>query len=313
MNVTEIINQVLARDDNVAASAAHNVQRRQRILELLREVHAETWWLRDWPFKRRQAIVTIEAPDGTGSMPWDFASLGNYGGVYFPTASGGDGRRLEYVPEQVIMDLRVGSWADSAPSVFSLFGQDEANITQIQCPQTGGEYDLRVYYQPNPAYIDEVVGMAARVDIAMTAVDGRTGTLTTVAGDFTTQFEDAKAVRISGFVNAENNGEFEIIGTVLPTSMTVQKRSVVTLVAEAIGPSVTLTGHVQDIKEIPEKYHQLVLIPGLKSKTRESKGDARWQSMFQAYMKAQADMKREEGRFQGEFRQIPGFFGRYGH
>ena len=101
MNVTETIDQILARDDNVAESAAHNAQRRQRILELLREVHAEIWWTKDWYFKRREASVTIPVGDGTAALPWNFNSIGWYGGVYYPLASQGDGRRLEYVPESV--------------------------------------------------------------------------------------------------------------------------------------------------------------------------------------------------------------------
>lgn len=313
MNVTQIVDQILARDDNVSETAAHNETRRQRILELLREVHAETWWARDWTFKKREASVVVPVGQGTASLPWNFASLGNYGGVYFPIGSQGDGTRLEYVPESVITDLRAGAWQDSTPKVFSIFGQDEAFIPQIQLPPTGGQYTLSVIYQPNPAYIDEVVGLPAATDIAMTAVSGRTGTLTSVLTDFTTQFLDADAVRISGFLNAANNGEFEIVGTVTANSMPVQKRSADTLVNEIAGPSVTLEGHINDIKEVPEKYHQMVLVPGVKSKTRESKGDQRWQAMVAIYQKAIMWMKQEEGRFQSEFRQLPSFFGRHGY
>jgi len=314
VNVTQIIDQVLARDDNVAQSAAHNAQRRLRILELLREIQAEIWWARDWYFKKRQATVTVPAGPGTASLPPDFASIGNYGGVYYTTGSGGDGRRLEYVPESVITDIRAGGGTGGNRAyVYALFGQDAAYISQLQVPPASGDYDLTLHYQPNPSYIDEVVGQAARVDIAMTAVSGRTGILTTVAGDFTTQFLGAHAVKIAGFANAVNNGEFTITGTVTANAMPVQGPTAEDLVAEAIGPSVTLTGHVESIKEIPEKYHQLVIIPGLKSKTRESKGDARWQSMISLYQRALMDMKREEGRFQSEFRQLPSFFGRPSH
>lgn len=313
MNNTQIIDQVLARDDNVAESAAHNAQRRQRILEFLREVHAELWWARDWPFKRRSATVTVPAGPGTASLPPDFASIGWYGGVYFPVDGQGDGRRLEFVPESVITDLRAGSWRDSTPEIFSLFGQDAAYITQLQVPPTDGEYQLTVWYQPNPAFLDEVVGLFGLNDIAITAVSGRTAVLTSTVTDLTTQFLNAQAVRISGFANDENNGEFEITGTVTANAMPIQGRSAETLVLEAAGPTVDLAGHIDTIKEVPEKYHQLVLIPGLKAKTRESKGDARWQSMFAAYQKAIMDMKREEGRFQGEFRQLPSFFGRSGY
>jgi hypothetical protein len=310
VNVTQIIDQVLARDDNVAESAAHNAQRRQRILEYLREVHAEIWWARDWPFKRRSADLTVPAGPGTASLPWNFASIGWFGGVYFPVAGTGDGRRLEAVPESVILDLRAGNWRNSTPHIYAIFGQDAANISQLQVEPTGGSYQLTVYYQPNPAFIDEVVGLFSLTDIAVTAVSGRRATLTSTVTDFTTQFDGAQAVRTSGFTNAANNADLEIVGTVTANAMPVQLRSADSMVLEPAGATVDLEGHVEDIKEIPEKYHQLVIIPGLKAKTRESKGDARWQSMFAAYQKAQMDMKREEARFQGEFRQLPSFFGR---
>lgn len=310
MNVTQIIDQVVSRDDNVAESAAHNTQRRQRILEYLREVHAEVWWARDWPFKRRSETVTVPVGPGTASLPSDFASIGWYGGVYYPIAGSGDGRRLEFVPESVILDLRASDYRSSPPHIFAIFGQDAANISQLQVPPTNAELELSVQYQPNPAFIDEVVGLFGLVDVAVTAVSGRRAILTSVTTDFTTQFLNAKAVTISGFANDENNGEFEITGTVTANAMPIQGRSADTLVAEGAGPVVDLTGHVDRIKEIPEQYHQLVIIPGLKAKSRESKGDARWQAMFASYQKALMDMKREEGRFQGEFRQLPSFFGR---
>ena len=312
MNATEIIDQVLARDDNISPTDADNTTRRQRLLEYLREVEAEVWWRRDWTWKKKRDTVTIAAGLGYGVVPYDFASLGMYGGVYLPRSGGvGDGAKLELKPESVITDLRESGYNSSQPTVFALFGQDPDTYLQyLQTTNAASEQTLAIWYQPNPPYIDEVVGLAPLTDIAMTSVSGRSGIITTAGGDFTTQFLGAKAVLVSGFANTLNNGEFEITGTVTSGAMPVQKRSPDTLVAEAAGASVTLTGHVENIKQIPEKYHQLVIVVGLRAKARESKGDARWQTEVAAYEKGMLWMQSEENRFQGEYRQLPSFFGR---
>jgi len=227
VNVTEIIDQVLARDDNISPTDADNAVRRQRLLEYLREVEAEVWWRRDWTWKKTRGTVTIPAGQGYGTLPADFASLGMYGGVYLPRSGGtGDGSRLELKPESVITDLRESGYSGSQPSVFALFGQDPTTYLQyLQIPNNSGEVTLAIWYQPNPPTIDEAAN-----------------------------------------VNA--------------------------------------------IKRIPEKYHQLVLVPGLRSKARESKGDATWQTAVANYEKGFIWMQTEENRFQGEYRQLPSFFGR---
>lgn len=226
MNVTEIISQVLARDDNISPTDADNATRRQRLLEYLREVESEVWWRRDWTFKKKRDTVTVPSGQGYESLPADFASFGMYGGVYLPRGGSGDGARLELKPESVITDLREANFSTGQPTIFAIFGQDPTTFIQrIQIPNNPGDVTLVIWYQPNPPTIDEAAN-----------------------------------------VNA--------------------------------------------IKAIPEKYHQLVLVPGLRAKARESKGDARWQAEVMNYEKGITWMQTEENRFQGEFRQLPSFFGR---
>lgn len=226
MNVTEIIDQVLARDDNISETAADNTTRRQRLLEYLREVVAEVWWRRDWTFKKTRATITVPAGVGYVTLPADFASFGNYGGVYIPSGARGDGRKLQMVSESVITDLRESSATSSPPEVFAIFGQDPTTFVQyLQIPPNGGDQPLNIWYQPNQPTIDEAAN-----------------------------------------VNA--------------------------------------------VRKIPEKYHQIVLVPGLRQKARESKGDARWQYSLGEYQSGLRFMQEEENRFQGEYRQVPSFFGR---
>jgi len=227
VNVTEIIDQVLARDDNIVATDADNSTRRTRLLEYLREVEAEVWWRRDWTWKKKRATVTIPAGQGYVTLPADFSSMGLYGGVYLPRGGGGaDGTKLEMVPESVITDLRESNSSNSLPSEYALFGQDPTTFLQyIQIATNSGAVTLAIWYQPNPPDIDEAAN-----------------------------------------VNA--------------------------------------------IKAIPEKYHQLVVVPGLRAKAREAKGDAMWQKAVADYEKGFVWMQSEENRFQGEYRQLPSFFGR---
>jgi len=260
--------------------------------------------------------MTVPAGEFSVALPPDFNSIGHYGGIYFPlpSKSRGDGRRLELVPESVITDLLETEFRNDVPHMCAIFGQDAFFRPLLNIPRTDSDVDLSVYYQPNPPRLDEVRGFSAQIDIAMTAVVDNTGTVTTGGSvDFTTQFSSAKFVRIIGFADPANNGEFEINGPVTATSMPVYKTGGGDLSAEGPGPSVQLQGHLDDIKQIPEKYHQPVIMPGMRSKARESKGDARWQRSIQEYVAGKKWMKMEEQRFQGEWRQLPGFFGRGGY
>lgn len=226
MDVTEIISQVLGRDDNISETDADNTVRRTRLLEYLREVVAEIWWRRDWTWKKTREEVTVPANTGFTTVPATFQSFGVYGGVYLPSGSQGDGAKLEMQPESVIMGLRESGFTTGQPKVFAIFGQHPTSFLQyIQIPMNGSALTLVLWFQPNQPTIDE-------------------------------------------------------------------------------------SSNVNGIKKIPEKYHQIVVVPGLRQKARESKGDARWQYSLAEYQSGLKFMQEEEVRFQGEYRQAPSFFGR---
>jgi hypothetical protein len=63
------------------------------------------------------------------------------------------------------------------------------------------------------------------------------------------------------------------------------------------------------IGEIPEQYHQTVLVPGLRARSTASKGDARWNEHQGIYLGALNWMKAKERRRQGTVWQLPPFFG----
>lgn len=74
-------------------------------------------------------------------------------------------------------------------------------------------------------------------------------------------------------------------------------------------PGATLTAGNQATAYIGEQFHENVLVNGLKSKLRESKGDARWQYLAGQYGLGVAAMKKESNRFKSADRRLPSFFG----
>ena len=225
MNVTEAIDQVLRRTDNVTESEADYDERRQRLLEYLREVFEEIWWLNDHQFRRRSTTVTVPAMAGVIEVPT--RSLGTYGGIYLNKAAHGIGRQLEEKPEQVIFDLQATDYSTALPEIYAYSGSSGAPnyLPQIIIPINSSAVTLDVKYLANPPTLDE-------------------------------------------------------------------------------------KANVENLKELPEKYHQTVLIPGLRAKARESTADNRWQNSVREWEKAKEWFLREERRFQGTFRQLPSFFGR---
>lgn len=224
MTVSEAIDQVLRRTDNVTEGEGDYDERRQRHLEYLRETFQEIWWLNDHQFRRTSASVVM--PTGAGTIEVPSRSLGTYGGIYLNRVAHGVGRQLEEVPEQVIFDLRASNYSTTEPDCFAFSGFTGAPtyLPRIITALNSGPVTFDVYYLLDPPTLDE-------------------GT---------------------------NN---------------------------------------ESLKLLPEKYHQTVLIPGMRAKARESTSDNRWQTSLQEFEKAKVWFLREERRFQGTFRQLPSFFG----
>ncbi len=74
-------------------------------------------------------------------------------------------------------------------------------------------------------------------------------------------------------------------------------------------PRVDEASNVNTVKIVPEEFHQRVLIPGLRAKTLESKGDERWQNHFAMFNDGIRKMRAKYRRRQGTMWQLPSFFG----
>jgi hypothetical protein len=144
MNVTEIIDQVMQRTDGITPADADYADRRQRILEYLREIVSEVWFYRQWRWRRRSATITFLANAPTALTPTDFLDIGPYGSL---TRS--DGVQLEWVPESRIIVSRRGGFTTASPECYSIFGQDDETpfLQLLQIETNNVEIALQLEYE----------------------------------------------------------------------------------------------------------------------------------------------------------------------
>ncbi len=78
-------------------------------------------------------------------------------------------------------------------------------------------------------------------------------------------------------------------------------------------PDLDETTNDDKLRLIPIRWHQAILIPRLRARAREAKGDVRWKNSL---LKAERNAKKMKGelmRDQGRFRQLPSFFDGWGY
>lgn len=73
-------------------------------------------------------------------------------------------------------------------------------------------------------------------------------------------------------------------------------------------PTLDESANVDNLKYIPVRWHQAVLIPRLRARAREAKGDVRWKNDERKADRNMVKMKGELMRDQGRFRQLNSFF-----
>jgi hypothetical protein len=146
MTVEEIIDQELSQGDLVPSTDSAYVERRRRALTALRSTFHEIYFLRDWPWKKKQGSIVVPASTGFKVAPTDFSSIGVFGGLYRP-----DNVMLQEVPESVIYDSRNSGERSDDPRIFAIFGQDALTYKPLfQFPMNDGSYTLTLWYQPEP-------------------------------------------------------------------------------------------------------------------------------------------------------------------
>lgn len=154
MTVTEIISQVLSYTDNISPTDADYATRRTRLLNYLREVLADVWYTREWPFACTSAQLTVASSTGYANLPTDFLKLGEYGSVLLEADQTGD--PLEHVPEYRIRNIRRTNLKTNTPAIFSIFGLDPTTFAKrIQFPNNDLAFDVIVEYVKDAPTIDE--------------------------------------------------------------------------------------------------------------------------------------------------------------
>lgn len=161
MNVTEIIDEVLQRTDNIRGAPADYADRRTRLLVYLREVQDELWWLRDWPWRMKRSTVTFPANVGYVTVPADFHDWGHDGTLY-----GVDHDPLDVVPERVILDMRERGFTTATPDRYAIFGMDDSGMAPtyrklIQIPTNTIALTLGIWYMSTPPTLDEAANVEA--------------------------------------------------------------------------------------------------------------------------------------------------------
>ena len=73
-------------------------------------------------------------------------------------------------------------------------------------------------------------------------------------------------------------------------------------------PTLDESANVDKLNLIPPRWHQAVLIPRLRARAREAKGDIRWKNDELKAERGMMKMKNELMRDQGRFRQLNSFF-----
>lgn len=74
-------------------------------------------------------------------------------------------------------------------------------------------------------------------------------------------------------------------------------------------PGAGLTADDAALEQIPARFHETVVLNGVKAKLRESKGDARWKFLNGQYNAGLTDLGKQVARLKSERPQVPGFFG----
>lgn len=310
MTVQELIDIALSQGDNVPESDAGYIDRRRRALNFLREVVADIWWSRDWPWKKTQADVTVLSGDSSVAVPYNFDSIGTYGNVFRLSGGLQEYPPLELVPESVVMESRTGGHSTSSPRVFALFGQDPTTLVDlIQVPKAASDIALRLFFQKTPPKILDAGDPEQPLFTLAAGALTRVLTTATVVTPQAHGFSTFDRVIVAGAVQPEYNGTFQIIvtGTLTFTYQVAGSPATPATGTITVRPDVATANAA--LNEIPQRFHVKVVLNGVKAKLRESKGDARWQKMDADYVMGVKNMKTELARFQGEIRQLPSFFG----
>lgn len=223
MNVTQIIDQIIGRTDNVSTIDGDYARRRQRHLEYLIEEANYLYTAREWKWRRTSTTVTISSGTGFADLPTDFQSIGRQSLV----TNTANGKVLRWASEDELRaEKDIPGHTTGDPDVYSIYDQSTDFEYRIQTVTVSQNVTLLVPYNKALPVLDE---------------DASSG--------------------------------------------------------------------LNNIKCIPEHYHQTVLIPALRSLADFSTGKNDWQAHERQRERGLRLMIRQERLPQDTMGQFPSFFG----
>jgi len=169
--VSEAIDEMVDFVDNTGTSQTDQAERRRRHLQNLKRGVRDIRYYRDWDFIRSYSSVAVAAAAGFGYLPTDFLAIGKYGGVY---DLGNNGCALDWVPESIILELRVRAVDPGQLAIYSIFGLQVptppgtgAPQRMIQIPPNTSAVSLGVAYNTKAPTLDETVTNNAKLVLAV--------------------------------------------------------------------------------------------------------------------------------------------------
>lgn len=133
MTLTEIIDQIVGRTDNVGLADGDYAQRRLRHQEYTIEEGQNIWNARQWKWKRTSTTLSISANAGFVNLPTDFGSIGRQT-LLTNTATG---TRLRWISEDEMRERKdQPGVTEGDPDEYSIYEQ-------------GSEYQYRLHVVTN--------------------------------------------------------------------------------------------------------------------------------------------------------------------
>lgn len=157
MNVTQIIDQMINRVDNVGSADAEHSDRRTRWLEYLIEAANSIWFERNWPWRRGSTSFTLATGVLFKDLPTDFGQIGPHQGVF----DNSTGKLLDFASEAEILAMReLGGTGSGTLTHYGIFGTATTDFEKrMQFNANAGGITVDVYYQKAPPTLDESAGL----------------------------------------------------------------------------------------------------------------------------------------------------------
>jgi hypothetical protein len=157
VNVTQFIDQIINRVDNVSSVDSEHADRRTRHLEYLIEASTDIWLERNWPWRRGSTSFTLAAGVLFKDMPTDFGHIGPHQGVFDHDT----GCLLDFATEAEILAMReLGGNGGGCLTHYGIFGTATTDFEKrMQFNANAGGITVDVYYQKTPPVLDESAGL----------------------------------------------------------------------------------------------------------------------------------------------------------